>query len=237
MNAGAQADSTRPIVLLHGCGGSLESTFVKPGWLDAIRAAGREPFPVHLPGHGAIPSPSDPAYYDDLAGLLLPTLPHGPFDAVGFSLGGKLLLELALRIPERIRRVVLGGVGDNVFAPERVGEAAAQALESGPTADTPPPILAFLRTWEPQRNDALAVAAVLRRPHNPVFTPERLRQITHPLLVVNGTEDPVGRADATLLAALPNVTLRKLAGIGHFDLPAQHAFIRHAIDFLQGPRS
>jgi pimeloyl-ACP methyl ester carboxylesterase len=225
----------RPIVLLHGCGGSFASTFENTGWLDAIRNAGRVPFEVHLPGHGTIPAPRDPAHYADLAGLLLPQLPAGLFDAVGFSLGAKLLLELALRTPSRIGRLVLGGVGDNVFAPERVGEMAARALESGPTAETPPPVLAFLRTWEPQRNDALAVAAVLRRPPNPVFTPERLSQISQPLLVVNGTDDPVARDADRLLGSLRSASHRTLEGIGHFDLPAQPAFIRYAIDFLREP--
>ena len=235
MTATTHPGPERPIVLLHGCGGSFASTFEKTGWLDAIRNAGRVPFEVHLPGHGAIPAPHEPSHYADLAGLLLPQLPAGSFDAVGFSLGAKLLLELALRIPARIGRLVLGGVGDNVFAPERVGEMAARALESGPTAETAPPVLAFLQTWEPQRNDALAVAAVLRRPPNPVFTPERLSRISQALLVVNGTDDPVGRAADQFLGSLRNASHRTLEGVGHFDLPAQPDFIRHAIDFLQGP--
>ena len=235
MTTSTHSGPARPIVLLHGCGGSFESAFAKTGWPDAIRASGREPFAVHLPGHGVIPAPHEPAHYADLTALLLPALPPGDFDVIGFSLGAKLALELALRIPNRIGRVVLGGVGDNVFAPESIGEMAARALESGPTADTPPPVLAFLRTWEPQRNDALAVAAILRRPPNPVFTRERLGTISLPLLIVNGTEDPVGRASAALVGSLPNAMLKTIDGAGHFDLTAQPLFIRHAIDFLKVP--
>lgn len=225
----------RPIVLLHGCGGSFASAFETTGWLDAIRAAGRSAVRIHLPGHGVIPAPHDPAYYADLAGLVMKELPDAPFDAVGFSLGAKLLLEIAIRIPERVVRLALGGVGDNVFAPEGVAEAAARALEFGPNADTPPPVLAFLKTWEPQRNDPLGVAAVLRRPPNPLFTPERLARVTQPVLIVNGAEDPVARQSSRLLDSLSAVTLRRIPGVGHFDLPAQAAFIRPTIDFLQGP--
>ena len=90
-------------------------------------------------------------------------------------------------------RLVLGGIGDNVFAPESIAEAAAHALERGATADTPPPVLAFLRTWEPERNDALAIAAVLRRPPNPTFTRSGLGRIAQPVLIVNGDADPVAR--------------------------------------------
>lgn len=230
-------DPDRPIVLLHGCGGSFAAAFETTGWLDAIRAAGRSAVKIHLPGHGVIPAPHEPAHYADLAGLLMKELPDGAFDAVGFSLGAKLLLDIAVRSPERVGRMALGGVGDNVFAPEGVAEAAARALELGPNAETPPPVLAFLKTWEPQRNDPLAVAAVLRRPPNPLFTPERLARITQPVLIVNGAEDPVARQSSRLIDSLSDVTLRTIPGVGHFDLPAQAAFIRPAIDFLQGATS
>jgi pimeloyl-ACP methyl ester carboxylesterase len=227
----------RPVVLLHGCGGSFASAFESTGWLDALRAAGRTPMKMHLPGHGVIPATHDPAYYADLAGLVMKELPAGPFDAVGFSLGAKILLEIALRAPQSVGRIVLGGVGDNVFAPERIAEAAARALEHGPTADTPPAVLAFLKTWEPERNDPLAVAAVLRRPPNPIFTPERLEGIVQPLLVVNGTDDPVAREASRFFASLPHAKPVALGGVGHFDLTSRAEFIAEATHFLQGSDS
>ena len=224
-----------PVVLLHGCGGSTVEAFVDPGWVEALRAAGREARVPDLPGHGGRPCSHDPRDYADLAGSLVDAMPPGRFDLVGFSLGAKLSLELVLRLPGRVRRVVLGGLGDNVFAPERVAPAAATALEQGPTADTPPPVMAFLREWNPARNDALAVAAVLRRPANPVFTPERLRAVTVPLLLVNGSEDPVGTPAAALVAALPDLRVITLPGTGHFDLTRDPRFQRHAHDFLVTP--
>jgi len=222
----------RPIVLLHGCGGSFSATFAATGWLDAIAAAGRRAVGLHLPGHGAIPSPHEPAHYSDLAGLVARDLPPVSFDAVGFSLGAKILLELALRSPARVERLVLGGVGDNVFAPETIAESVARALECGPSAETPPAVLAFLRTWEPDQNDALAVAAVLRRPPNPSFTPERIEQIAQPMFIVNGADDPVATLGDRLVSSLRNVSYAELPGVDHFGLPAQPAFIRRALDFL-----
>jgi pimeloyl-ACP methyl ester carboxylesterase len=224
--------SERPVVLLHGCGGSRESTFVSTGWLSGLLQAGRAGLALHLPGHGTRSASHDPAAYADLAGVVLRDLPQGSFDAVGFSLGAKLALELAIRVPERIGRVVLGGIGDNVFAPESIGEAAAHALQHGATSDTPSPVLAFLKTWEPERNDALAIAAVLRRPANPTFTDERLRSIRAPLLIVNGDEDPVARLGSRLVSNLGNVRYVTLPSVDHFGLPAQSAFIRHAVEFL-----
>ena len=221
-----------PVVLVHGCGGSPDAAFVRTGWIDAFKRAGRDPVLVDLPGHGAGTQSHDPLSYADLSRSLSTRMPKGVIDAVGFSLGAKLLLEIAIREPKRIDRLVLGGLGDNAFAPEAIGEAAAYALEHGPTERTPPPVLAFLDTWERDRNDALAIAAVLRRPPNPVFDDEQLETLSLPILLVNGSEDPVGRSSDRLRGALKKAAVRTLAGAGHFDLTAQPEFVRLAVDFL-----
>jgi len=224
-----------PVVLVHGCGGSPDAAFVRTGWIEGLALAGREPVLVHVPGHGSGAQSHDPQAYADLAGSLIERLPDGVIDAVGFSLGAKLLLETAVRRPARVRRLVLGGLGDNAFTPEAIGEAAARALEQGPTAETPPPVLSFLETWEPDRNDALAIAAVLRRPPNPVFREDRLRALSVPILLVQGSDDPVGRESDRLTATLGHAELRTLPGVGHFDLTAQPEFIRLAVEFLGLP--
>lgn len=226
-------DSAAPIVLLHGCAGSARATFDSTGWLAAISTSGRQAIAPDLPGHGRGDVSHDPAYYADLAGLVARALPDGAFDAVGFSLGGKLALELALRYPGRVRRLVLGGVGDNVFAPESIAAAAAKALEDPASASAEhPAVRAMLRHWEPDLNDALAVAAVLRRPPNPVFTRERLQALTAPVLIVNGADDLVGQRSEALLSSLANVRRETLPDVDHFNLPRQPAFRRLALAFL-----
>lgn len=220
-----------PVVLLHGCGGSPEQAFVETGWVEAFRAAGREVFAPRLPGHGR-PGPShDPADYADMALALLPHWPDGACDVVGFSLGAKLALDIAVRWPDRVRRMVLGGIGDNAFAPETVGEAAARALEYGAGPDTPPGVRAFLATWDPAFNDPLAVAAVLRRPANPVLDEDNVAVITAPVEVINGADDFVmtmGTRLFTTLDAQPHV----LPEAGHFDLTEREEFRAIAVRFL-----
>lgn len=227
----AETPALVPVVLLHGCGGSPEQAFVASGWLDAFAAAGRRVLAPYLPGHGRDGPSHDPADYADLAAALLPRLPDGPVDLVGFSLGAKLALDIALRWPDRVRRMVLGGIGDNAFAPETVGEAAASALEHGPGPDTPPGVRAFLATWDPALNDPLAVAAVLRRPANPQLTESEVATIQAPVAVINGSDDFVMAMGTSLFAAL-GITPLVLPGVGHFDLTDQPQFRAAAIRFL-----
>lgn len=226
--------SQRPIVLLHGAGGSYQSTFVDTGWVEFLETAGRSVIGVDLPGHARPTASRVPGDYADLAGLLMPALPAGPFDAIGFSLGAKLLLELAIRARPRMGRLVLGGVGDNVFAPEAVGTAVADALERGPTPTTPPAVLAFLKTWQPGNTDPLALAAVLRRPPNPVFSEDQLARIDVPILIVNGANDPVLALGSRLATLLTNVRSVLVPDTGHFDLPSQPLFRSAAMEFLNG---
>jgi len=223
---------TADVLLLHGCGGSVRSTFARTGWIVAIGALGRRAIAPDLPGHGAHAS-VDPQDYADLAGSIERGLPAGTLDAVGFSLGAKLVLELALRQPGRFRRVVLGGIGDNVFAPEVFAPVAAEALESpGSAAALHPAVAPMLQLWEPDLNDARAVAAVLRRPPNPRFSPERLSQLSIPVLIVNGSEDPVGKMGDQLARSLQNVRCESVPGVDHFGLPGDATFQRLALDFL-----
>ncbi|MXO70985.1 alpha/beta fold hydrolase [Alteraurantiacibacter buctensis] len=227
----AEESRLPPVVLLHGCGGSPEQTFLASGWPQAFTASGREVFAPRLPGHGHDSVSHDPVDYADLAAALLPRLPQGPVDLVGFSLGAKIALDLAVRWPARVRRMVLGGIGDNAFAPETVGETAASALEHGAGPDTPPGVRAFLATWDPALNDPLAVAAILRRPPNPLLDEAGVRAIRCPAAVVNGADDFVMTMGTRLFAALGAEPL-VLPGVGHFDLPRQPQFRDAAVRFL-----
>jgi pimeloyl-ACP methyl ester carboxylesterase len=220
-----------PVILLHGCGGSPEQAFERTGWLAAFEDAGREARALRLPGHGRDDPSHDPVDYADLTASLITGLPQEACDIVGFSLGAKLALDIAVRFPARVRRMVLGGIGDNAFAPEMVGEAAAHALEHGADEHTPPPVRAFLGTWDPSLNDPLAIAAVLRRPANPVFTEADIAAVCKPIAIVNGAADFVASMGTRLVDAL-GVEQLLLPGVGHFDLTEQPGFREFAVRFL-----
>ncbi|HEV2637341.1 MAG TPA: alpha/beta fold hydrolase [Actinocrinis sp.] len=229
-----------PIVLVHGWGGSFESTWNAAGWAKAGAALGRPVIPIDLPGHGPHPQPHDPSAYADLAsGLALALSEQGhdlsnPVDAVGFSLGAKLLLELACRDGARFGRLVLGGLGANAFAPERLGAELAAVLEADDeTAASAPPMLRELaRSAIDAGNDPRAVAAVLRRAPNPVLTPDRLAAVTCPVLLIAGDQDTVAQPIGRLADALSAVRSEVLPGVGHLGLPADPRFQRSALAFL-----
>jgi predicted alpha/beta-fold hydrolase len=107
---------SRAVVLLHDCGGSASASFADTGWLEAIAARGWRAMAPDLPGHGPRTQSHNPEFYRDLAEQLAPDLPVGSMDLVGVALGAKLALELALRHPTRVRRLVLACIEDEEVA-------------------------------------------------------------------------------------------------------------------------
>ena len=222
---------TEPVLLVHGFASSFERNWREPGWVDLLQESGREVIGVDLLGHGRAPRPHDPAAYADLDRCVEDVLPAGgAVDAIGFSLGAQMLLAVAARQPERFGRLVLGGVGANVFQ-SGDPDAVARAIETGHADPDNGLARAFTQFAEGSGNDPLALAACLRRPSRPL-TAATLATVHCPVLVVLGDRDFAGPADP-LVAALPDVRLVTLAGADHFGTPKDFRFIDAALDFLE----
>lgn len=200
--------------------------------MDILNDEGRQVIGNDLLGHGEADKPHHPEAYRELHRSVLEMLPsEGEVDAVGFSLGGQLLLEVAVVHPARFRRLVLGGVGDNVFRSDDP-EPAARAVETGEPSEKGPAVAqALSRFAAAPGNDPTALAACLRRPRAPLEE-AALSAVKSPVLVVMGERDFAGPAER-LLAALPVATLVSLPGLDHFGTPKDFRFIQAAVDFLQ----
>lgn len=222
--------SAPPVVLVHGFASSFERNWRQPGWVDLLADMGRRVVEVDLPGHGRAPRSHDPADYADLEGWVAAALPtDGQVDAIGFSLGGRVLLGLAADQPERFRRMVLGGVGENVLRDED-SEGLARAVE-GTTESTADVVTeAFARFARSPGNDPLALAACLRRPVIPLDA-DRLAAVRLPVLVVLGDRDFAGPGHP-LVERLPEARLVTLRGVDHLGTASHMGFIEAALDFL-----
>lgn len=221
----------RKVALVHGWGGSYAATWVADGWDTAMRKAGFEAVGVDIAGHGTGGGSHDPADYADLASDLAGKMPNGLHGAIGFSLGAKLLLELEARRPGAQGRLVLGGIGDNLFAPENVGPTIVAALR-GQTIDHPPQVAGLLAYAGKSGGDPECLAAVLERPANPVLTEARLARAKAPIFIFNSTADAVAQPDARLRAALPAARHVLIEGPGHVGLTSDPRFRDAAIAFM-----
>ena len=217
------------LILLHGFGSSFDHNWRQTGWVDILADFGVTVPAIDLPGHGSSSPLTDPADYADPDEQLRRVLPgDGLIAGVGFSAGAELLLRLAAAEPERFDRLVLLGLGDNVFE-ARDPAALVAALES---SEEPEDVQArlFRRLAQSAGNDPRALSAFLRRPRQPV-TEEELSRLECPVLVVLGDRDTVRSADR-LVAALPSASLVTLEGVDHFATPSDFGAIDATVKFL-----
>ncbi len=221
---------TTSVVLVHGWGGSFESTWQRSGFTELLRDAGKPVIGIDLLGHGTAPKPHEPEAYADLTARVLDAMPDEPVDAVGFSLGAITLLQIACSQPHRFRKLILAGIGGTLFTPDdQSGERIAAAIEgTADSADVGSHV--FAQYAHQVGNDPIALAAIMRRPRQR-FTHEMLAGATCHTLVAIGDNDFAGPGEP-LAEALPNATLKTLRGVDHFATPEAFGFIDAALEFL-----
>jgi pimeloyl-ACP methyl ester carboxylesterase len=215
------------LVLLHGFGSTFEHNWVQTGWVDILADADCTVPVIDLPGHGSSDRSGDPAAYGSVEEKVASRMPE-PTSAVGFSAGAQILLRIAVAHPRRFDRLVLLGVGDNVFE-ESDNSSIVEALESGAEPENVQARV-FTRLAASTGNDPKALAAYLRR-SAPRLTPGDLAVVTCPVLVVLGQQDFVPSADR-LVEALPSATLVSVPGVDHFATPSDFGVIDATLRFL-----
>ena len=251
----------RPVLaLLHGFTGSGES------WnpvLEGLRRIGAV-LSVDLVGHGASPAPDSvdaytmPACLDQLEALLA-RLEITSAWWVGYSMGGRVALQLAARKPALVQGLVLesatAGLRDEGRRAERRRadeELAESILTDGMEAfagrwlanplfqglkKLPPDQRAILREQR-LRNNPLGLANSLRGMGTGAMEPvwERLPGITGPALVLAGEQDGKFSALAREMAELlPRSTLALVPEAGHLPhVEAPRAFLAAVSGFFAG---
>ena len=247
-----------PLVLLHGFTGSGAS------WAPFGRdfAGDHRVIAIDLIGHAASSAPVDPLRYGfdralhDLAALTA-QLGIARASWLGYSLGGRLALGMALDYPDRVSSLILvsatAGIHDEHERHQRA-EAdfglARQIEEAG--------IEAFvdewerLQIWESQRalpveilrqqrdirlrNRAVGLANSLRgmgQGSQPSYW-DRLSEIEVPVLLIAGALDRkfVGIA-GQMGVRIANATLSVVPGAGHaVHLERPHEFVDEVLEFL-----
>ena len=218
------------VALVHGFGTSFEATWVGNGWAALLADAGRTVIGVDLLGHGTAEKPTDPDDYRNLEQWVLDVLPPEPVDGIGFSMGAQVLLWLAAHHSDRFGRLVVSGIGRNLFESD-VGwrPKMVEAVRTGVAVT--PELRYFAQLPESPGADRTALVAFLERPDRREFTSELLAAVTLPVLVVIGGADLAGPADP-LVDALPDATLVVLPGVDHFATPKNFSFIEAALDFI-----
>lgn len=221
-----------PLILLHGGAGNGDHF---ANQVTAF-AATHTVFVVDSRGHGRSTKNAEPFSYalmaDDVVALM-DALKLPSASIVGWSDGGAIGLELAIRHPTRVRTLVVVGqnatlaggksAGTTETFPAYFARCAADYARLSPTPKGFTSLQQALRPmWRTQPN----------------FTDAQLRGITAPTLLLDGDHDEIVSADHLehVAKVIPKARLVFIADASHFVMFQQpKAFNEAVLEFLAAP--
>lgn len=209
-----------PVLLVHGFASSIEVNWNFPGWFKTYGDAGYRVIAIENRGHGASDKPAEPAAYhtDRMAGDALALLDHLGIERAflqGYSMGARISSFVALRAPERLHGLALGGLGIHLVDGVGLPIGIAEALERpDPEAITDPTQKMFRTFAERNRQDLAALAACIRGSRQ-ALTPDEVGRIATPTIVCVGTNDPIAGAPEPLVALMPAAEAFAIEGRDH----------------------
>jgi pimeloyl-ACP methyl ester carboxylesterase len=231
--------SSPPVVLHHGFVAHAEANWVAPGVVDALLAAGHHVIAPDARGHGDSDKPHDPDSYGeqrmarDLS-VLLEIVGVPQIDLVGYSMGAVVALIFSSE-DQRVRRLVVGGVGSGIIECGGVDRRAVsndsiiEALASDDPATLRAPEARAFRSLADvlgsDRKALIAQASSIFRGHI------ALERISAPTLVLAGDEDPLAVRPEVLAEAIADAKLEIVRG-NHMQAIADPRFAQAIVEFL-----
>ena len=226
-----------PIVLLHGFASTKEVNWVNPGWVATLTGAGRRAIALDNRGHGASSKLYEPSAYhsatmtEDVRAQL-DHLSIERADVMGYSMGARIAALLAVNHPERVRSVVLGGLGIRLVKGVGLSETIADALEARSLADVSDPTDRSFRSFAEQTKSDLKALAACMRGSRQTLSREQVAGIRVPVLVAVGTEDKVAGSAQELAALIPGACALDIPNRDHMLTVGDKVFKAGVLDFL-----
>jgi pimeloyl-ACP methyl ester carboxylesterase len=180
-----------PVVLLHGAFMTITNNWT--AWIGELSKT-RKVIAIEMQGHGRTADINRDFSYENLAADVAALLDHLKIpsaDLIGYSMGGGVAMQCAIRHPEKVRKVV------NISAAFRHDGLVKEALDAFPqlTAETfkGSPIESEYKKLSPTPNDfpkfVKRVIAMVLKPYD--FGADKLEATKAPMFFIHGDADGV----------------------------------------------
>jgi predicted alpha/beta-fold hydrolase len=128
-------DRGEPILLIHGFASNHAVNWVNTMWVRTLNHAGRRVIALDNRGHGQSEKLYEPGLYATSlmardAVNLLDHLEIERADVMGYSMGARIAAFMAIEHRARLRKAILGGLGDRLVNGAALPGNIAQAMEA-----------------------------------------------------------------------------------------------------------
>jgi len=224
-----------PLVLLHGGGSTIETSF---GKLLPLVSKTRQVIAFEQQGHGHTADVDRPFSFEQSAEdavALLRYLHVAKADFLGYSNGGHIAVEIALRHPEVVRSLVLESI---MVSREGADPQFWQGFEAARLEDMPAELKKAYQATSPhpEQLPSFFAKSVQRMREFKGWTPAQLQTIRAPALLLLGDRDIV-RVDhaAQMQRLLPDARLAVLPATDHLAMTERAGYVAQMVaDFLGG---
>lgn len=183
--------SGEPVVLLHGAFMTITNNW--SGWIEELSKT-RKVIAVEMQGHGRtadIKRDISPENLADDVSVLLDYLKIPSADIIGYSLGGGVAMECAIRYPEKVRKVV--SISAVIRLDGWVKEGADALPKLTAEAFKGSPIEAEYKKLSPTPNEfpdfVKHVVAMVSKPYD--FGADKFKATKAPMFFIHGDADGV----------------------------------------------
>jgi len=231
----------RTILLLHGFASNRNEGWRRTGWYGALERRGFRTIALDQRGHGESLRSHDPADYgrETLAADALALLDHlgvGRVDVLGYSMGTRTAMQLALDAPDRVSNLLLGGVGAKLWDPPKPGgvEAMAEAMGAADPSTIQNEMLKSFRQFADEQGEDRQALAAFTAAASPPLDRAALGRLPMPVLVAAGQFDDLAGDAEPLAAVFPLGKAVTLRGVDHFSAIPHASFKATVFDFIDG---
>jgi pimeloyl-ACP methyl ester carboxylesterase len=227
-----------PIMLVHGFASNAQMNWVNPGWVNELTRAGRRVIALDNRGHGKSTKLYDPAAYHTTimaedARALLDHLGIAQAAFMGYSMGARISAFVASKHPDRVRSLVLGGLGAKLVEGVGLPESIADALLAPSLSDVTDATGRGFRSFAEQTKSDLKALAACIRGSRQTMTREAAASIKAPTLVAVGTKDEVAGSPHELAAVMSNAKALDIPGRDHMLAVGDKVFKAGVLHFLE----
>jgi len=226
-----------PVLLIHGFASNSDVNWIATGWVKTLADAGYKAITMDNRGHGKSEKPHDiDAYHPaEMAKDVLNLMDHlniGSAPLLGYSMGARIAAFAASSQPDRVEKLIMGGIGMNLIEGMKDSRVIIEGLKAGKLSDVTDKTARQFRIFAEHTGSDLKALAACMEGSRKQLAPEDAAALAMPALIVLGEDDEIAGSGPQLAGLIPHADLVLIPRRDHMRTTGDPVFKQAVLDFL-----